>query len=171
MASLRHDLKTFRAHSTDLLSIEGMPPGPRTFEPPAALMADLRAKHATPPLYTTKSDSTLFTYSGPVLAIRQVILHVAAETGQGLPPGFADAPPRLLALMGLTLPRVLVDQPHNLPFSSKPALKGAPLTIIDLWESSGLGWLARPGFLLSHVWDAESRAWVPLTPRMEGFHR
>ncbi len=170
MASLRHDLKTFRTLSTELLTMSGMPAGPRTFTPPDTLLGALRAQVDPAPLYTTKSDSTLFTYAGPVLAIRQIVLHTTATTGQPLPPGFADAPPRLLAIMGLTLPRALVNIPHRLPF--RPArLDDAALTLIDLWESSGLGWLARPGFLLSHVWDAETGAWVPLTPRMEGFLR
>jgi hypothetical protein len=171
MASLRHDLKTFRTLSTDLLSMSGMPPGPRTLTPPDTLLGALRAKVDPAPLHTTKSDSTLFTYTGPVLAIRQVVLHTTAATGQPLPPGFADAPPRLLAIMGLTLPRALVNVPHRLPFTARPKLTGEALTLIDLWESSGLGWLARPGFLLSHVWDGDTEAWVPLTPRMEGFLR
>ncbi len=168
--SLRHDLRRFRTQSEALETLGGMPSGP----------AHLThwAEHLYPgffpgtwPKYATKSDSGLFTYQGPVLGIRQVVIAVARHTGQPLPPGFNEAPPRLLAIMGLTLPSALVEVDHKLPFAPVPKnkLPDTVESVIDLWESTGLSWLARPCFFLSHFYH--TTGWFPLTPQMEGFHR
>lgn len=169
MSSLRQDLKRYRTQSEALDALGGMPPGPADLKVHAAHLFSKTASWC--PKHLTKSDSGLFTYEGPTLAIRQIVVHVTAAMEGQLPPGFADAPPRLLAVMGLTLPHALVEQPHKLSFESKPKLTRTAHTVVDLWESSGMSWLALPGFLLSHFHDPASKEWYPVTPQMEGFHR
>jgi hypothetical protein len=75
----------------------------------------------------------------------------------------------MLALMALNLCRTIVDWPHDLPFDGQGRLGQQEEAIIDLWEASGLSWLARPAFLLSHVYD--NGVWSSITPQMEGFYR
>lgn len=167
--SLRQDLSNLRTRADDLVDLEmGNPPGPVDPRHPhvASLMAP-REYATPPPRFTTQADSQLFTYAGPVLGIRQILLTLSTRTQQPLPPLFADAPPKLIAAMGLGFPTLLAEEsPDDYVRGLRHPQGSAYADTIELWESLGLGPWARPAFILSHCPTVNHR-WAPLTPAIE----
>lgn len=168
---LRRNLTHLRAQADDLLNLPTLP------KPPAAIWARvgeldlgrlLRARERAKPTpkYSTRSDTSLWTYTGVVLGVRQLLLHEAYRREEPLPPGFVDAPPAMLALMGVNLTALL--DPAADPEGDAYPLFDRERRLVDCWESSALGGWARHVFFAGHVFDRRGREWLPLTPDAEG---
>lgn len=167
-STFRHDLITLRARADDLLDAPSLPPAESPWvwtERDATQQIETLVKPARAAGLTsaTLSDSGLIVYQGAALGVRQVTLLHAFASGELLPPGFSDIPPRMLALMAFGFPALCPPQ-HVTPHA--PLTKEAKV-IVDAWEASGLGPWASIAFYFSHIYVPSHRRWVPLTPRIE----
>lgn len=164
--SLRQTLKDLRDAADDLLLIPDLTVAPldawKGVDPSPLL--NLRKQVRPSPKWTTRSDSRLFTYYGAALGLRQGILLTSFQQQEALPPGFANAPGKLLCTVGQLLANYPVP---SVPLEPKPLTEKAK-TLIDAWETCGLGIHATCLFYLSHMFLPAYGEWAPLTFDQEG---
>jgi hypothetical protein len=166
MSTLRRDLASLRRRADDLLtapvlrtplSLQGSVPCVDRY---VTMLLGLRRKVSPVPQHTTRSNSGLFIYEGAALGIRQLMVAHVAGSGEQLPPGFADCPPKMLCLMGINIQCLNMVEIPPTQVKDPEALE-----IIEAWADSGLGSLAERAFTLSHFPIGDT--WTALTPQVE----